>query len=512
MRWRSILVVAACLSLPLYAQLRYTIHSQALELHFPQDFPSQYFSFLSPDKLQLTIILPGFHLEAMQQYVRHPILKEFIITSRADTSFIHIFFRKPAGYALAPRRYSQVLSVNVFQWDQLSQGEIFYYSGLLALESRLFAEAQQYFEAAGKLGEVRGYADAGLVALEQGKFAEALLNFAAAVQKQADVPDVFLALADLAAYYQRPSLATFFRAQYQQRTAQQKETTLLFALLDTLVPQPGEISLATQIAQRYTSGLLDSIARWVERQSAATKEIAQDHHSPTSAQKEQFRSAGGKEKRAISSHTTALPTLQPSWGMYAVFALTVALIGGMLGLGVVYLRWRKKQQERQQFRKLLQIASETEQHDSAEQRRETPATEAAVAGEHRKVQQEQAVGAQQTSKRPEEQVASDRSAKHAKRQPGIGGEVVAARNSQQGVATHLETLLQAVGQKELLQNTRLTVPSIERISDEILETTADSAYREAMEARRLGIPRGLLKWYRSFRKGRKREEAVQGAQ
>jgi len=182
----------------LMAKLQYTLEDHALAFTFSSNFPAQYFSFLSADKLQLTIVMPNVQLEPSQHYLRHPVFKEFLVLNRHDTAFIHIFFRKATGYAVAPLPYSQTLGIEIFQWKKLSQAQVFYYSGLLALESRLWAEAQRYCEAAGKLGVPEGYAYAGFAALQQGRFSEALLNFAAAVRARVAIPDVMVALENIA--------------------------------------------------------------------------------------------------------------------------------------------------------------------------------------------------------------------------------------------------------------------------------------------------------------------------
>ncbi len=497
----------------LMAEVHYTLDDHTLALTFSAHFPDQYFSFLSADKLQLTIVMPNVQLKPSQHYLRHPVFKEFLVLNRHDTAFIHIFFRKATGYALAPLPYSRTLGIEIFHWKDLSQAQVFYYSGLLALESRLWSEAQRYCEAAGKLGEPRGYAYAGFAALQQGKFAEALLNFAAAVRARVAVPDVMVALADLALYYQRPDLAETFRQQYRSRYKQQAVPTLLFTLLDTLSLQPGQLSLAAQLAQRFTLPLLDSVARWIREQPSVHQAEEKQPVVASSAKMKGKRKgsgiAGESRKRQTTSPASApLPSLP--WSLYLLSGVAIALLIAAGLLLFFYFRWRRQRQVKDAFQQMLQLAEQMEIAEAVQ--RKEPGGASETAEDSLKSQQPAAESEAQNKQKKEgdvdvrrgetiedtdDQPVSEAASKAASK---VASKAASEAEKPSAHHTHLDALLQELDQQERVRAKAPSVPIPSEIAAAVPDNGTMNSYQEATTARKLGVPRSLLRWYRSLTK------------
>lgn len=269
-------------------------------------------SLLSQDKKKITLFLKNTGIAESAKETRGQGAIENVYIQRGEKEAeISILLKEKLGYTAAHLPFSKAITVEVFDWNEVSGPEDHYRSGLLALESNN-TTALSYFLKAAAGGHADAAAYAGIIFLKQNKAQEAKDNLLKAVEANTGIADAYAALAQIYSSDNDPVKADHMREIFRQRTA------LGNGLADSAHSAPASDSFIDSMHVSSDSAMMQEPAKAdAGKDTAITSQkplVFKDQSEPTPA-----------------SWTTKL------------FLSGVVIIAGLAAItGWLYLRWKRQ--------------------------------------------------------------------------------------------------------------------------------------------------------------------------
>jgi hypothetical protein len=314
-----------------------------VELRFTK-LPKEYSTELSADKKKLTLRLTevGVDDRARDVLAKGNVDNVFIKTIGKGTAEIYIMLKTKRGYSIEPLPYSDVLAVNFFDWNTLPVQDNSYHSGLLAIESKTFALAKEYFGKADQMNMGNASAMLGLTAIREGDAREAQRNFQRAIANRSSIPDVFAGLADLYGAIGDTLSRNEYANKFRERSGRADYPRLVQFIIppDALFIEPR--SVADRIRDDgYTVGQqsgLDSTQR-----DSALREANRRADSTLNSMVQQQAQQLAKPQQVPVKDSTSARSLAPQWLGTAVWSSLIGMTGlGIIGIWLVRRAIKKK--------------------------------------------------------------------------------------------------------------------------------------------------------------------------
>ncbi len=291
---------------------------------------------LSADKTRIILHIPdAFASEKAREGIKPTESIELISMQQKGSELtVYVVLRKKAGCTQALLPYSRTLRLHIVDWEKLTARDNLYHSGLLSLDSGVPATARTGFKRAANAGSGDAAAMLGIMLAAEGNVAEAERELRRATDLGTSIPDVYAALADIAAYRDDTTHVRQYADQFRRKAGVESFPSLLGHL-------PKEITTSIEPATFAQTLLVDEQPD--TNTSAATKS------ADTARTDSSLNDEVSQKARALVSDTTSSRSLYngeslvPSWMKWTVFGFLFFVAAGVVGIVYLYMRWRKKQ-------------------------------------------------------------------------------------------------------------------------------------------------------------------------
>ena len=276
---------------------------------------------LAANKRELSINLKNASFSDTQNSLTSEgIIRQVDLLQKENETFLTLTLAEQRGYTVAKSPFSQLLIIDIFDWNKLNSGEEFYREGLLSLIDGINELAKPNLQNAVKENIGDAAAFLGFIYLSEGKINSALKSFRFAEINNTTVNDVFAALSQIYKTKNDNEKSERYAKIFRQKTNEKQVPTIEFP---TVVEQNDNVS------EKLLH--IDSVLNANENFSENL--IDEDDENSENDSTQINLDANKSESQSIWSAENYLLT------KYAV-GIGIALI---LGIVYLYLKWRNKQ-------------------------------------------------------------------------------------------------------------------------------------------------------------------------
>lgn len=206
------------------------VDSARAELFF-SDNPGTFDAAHSEDKTKLTLYIFGADVvENSKRASGSGKIETVYLQAAGDTLRASVIFAGPSGFTIREMFFSRSLRIESVEWSELSESEVNYRTGLLAIADNLDETAEKFLLKSAATNNAEAGAELGFLYMRKGKISKAIDYLRSAYESGAGEPDVYAAISQLFEDFNFPEKSKAFAVLFAEKSYQKEFPKVIYEI------------------------------------------------------------------------------------------------------------------------------------------------------------------------------------------------------------------------------------------------------------------------------------------